>query len=264
MPKGYSLHVALNYLDPAAYGGWEGVLGGCLNDADAWQYLADCRGVNSRKLVNENATADSVVGEILTAAELCETGDIFLLTYSGHGGQVPDHNNDEPDGADETWFLFDRQLIDDEIFAALSHFKAGCRVVVVSDSCHSGTVTRGPQVAEGERSRLAPAYACKANFDSIGNSILDGVKGMPVQACELKCPVLLLSGCQDNQTSGDDGQMGVFSRAAMEVWGAGWSKGDYRLFRSRVAAKLPMNQSPNLLTNGPGAKHLERSVPFTI
>ena len=120
------------------------------------------------------------------------------------------------------------------------------------------------ETASGERSRLAPTYACKANFDSIGSSVIDGVKGMPVQACELKCPVLLLSGCQDNQTSGDDGQMGVFSRAAMEVWGAGWSKGDYRLFRSRVASKLPMNQSPNLLTNGPGAKHLERSVPFQI
>jgi hypothetical protein len=34
------------------------------------------------------------------AAELLP-GDIFLLTYSGHGGQLPDLNNDEPDNIDE-------------------------------------------------------------------------------------------------------------------------------------------------------------------
>ncbi len=264
MPRGLSLHIGLNYVDASAYGGWSGVLGGCEADAEAWRELAENRGFAAISLINGLATSSGVVGEILSAAEQLGPGDMFLLTYSGHGGQVPDRNNDEPDGMDETWCLFDRQLLDDEIFAALAQFPTGCRVVVVSDSCHSGTVTRAAALETSGSTRLAPAYACKANFDSIENSIVDGVKGMPVSACELRCPVLLLSACQDNQTAGDDGGMGVFSRAAMGVWGAGWKAGDYRRFRARIAAKLPMNQSPNLFTNGPGAKHLERSVPFTI
>jgi hypothetical protein len=264
MAKGISIHVALNYIDPANYGGWEGVLGGCENDAYAWEALAKGRGFDTRFLLNESATSHAVLGEILAAAEHCDPGDLFLLTYSGHGGQVPDRDNDEPDGRDETWLLFDRQVLDDELFAAFARFKAGTRIVVVSDSCHSGTVTRGPATETTERSRLAPEFACKANFDSIGSSMLDGIKDAPKAICALASPVLLLSGCQDNQTSGDDGQMGVFSRAAMEVWGAGWTRGDYRLLRSRISAKLPSTQTPNLLTNGPGAKHLERQLPFTI
>lgn len=264
MPLGLSLHVALNYLNPDAYGGWEGVLGGCENDAHAWFGLAARRGFNPSMLLNESAHSQAVVEGILDAADRLGAGDIFLLTYSGHGGQVPDKNGDEDDGRDETWCLFDRQLLDDEIFCSLSKFKPGCRIVVVSDSCHSGTITRAAALEASSHTRLAPEYACKANFDGIDSSVLDGIKGLPVAACELKCPVLLLSGCQDNQTSGDDGTMGVFSRAAMEVWGMGWTTGDYRLLRARIAAKLPTNQSPNLLTNGPGTKHLERQVPFTI
>jgi hypothetical protein len=68
--------------------------------------------------------------------------DIFLLTYSGHGGQVPDTNGDEPDRKDETWVLYDGELVDDELHELYTQFKSGTRVVVLSDSCHSGTVTR--------------------------------------------------------------------------------------------------------------------------
>lgn len=64
------------------------------------------------------------------------------MTYSGHGGQVPDANGDEPDGEDETWCLDDGQLIDDEIFYYLGCFAAKTRIITVSDSCHSGSVLR--------------------------------------------------------------------------------------------------------------------------
>ena len=36
-------------------------------------------------------------GAISAAAETLTAGDIFFLTYSGHGGQVPDANSDEDD-----------------------------------------------------------------------------------------------------------------------------------------------------------------------
>jgi metacaspase-1 len=36
------------------------------------------------------------------------------------GGQVNDIHNDEPDGLDETWALYDRELVDDELYALVT------------------------------------------------------------------------------------------------------------------------------------------------
>ena len=79
---------------------------------------------------------------------------MFLLTYSGHGSQVPDKNGDETeDGYDETWVLYDRQLVDDELYALWSKFAAGVRIVVLSDSCHSGTAIRETLDVDHARTR---------------------------------------------------------------------------------------------------------------
>ena len=58
---------------------------------------------------------------------------------------MPDPDNEESDRRDETWVLYDRQLLDDELFALWSKFKPGVRIFVLSDSCHSGSVTRAGQ-----------------------------------------------------------------------------------------------------------------------
>ena len=57
-----------------------------------------------------------------------------MLSYSGHGGQLPDLNDDEPDQEDETWCLYDGQVVDDELSELYSHFKQGVRILVLSDS----------------------------------------------------------------------------------------------------------------------------------
>ena len=51
-------------------------------------------------------------------------------------------NNEEHDNLDETWCLYDGELVDDELFGEWAGFAANVRVVVLSDSCHSGTVTK--------------------------------------------------------------------------------------------------------------------------
>ena len=47
MPQGRSLHIALNRVDPAAYGGWSGDLMAC--EADAADMRAICRANHSGK-----------------------------------------------------------------------------------------------------------------------------------------------------------------------------------------------------------------------
>lgn len=141
MAFGMSIHIGLNNLDVEAYGE-QTVLAGCINDADAMQMLAAGKGFQTRRLVDEEATADEVIAAIADAAGTLRSGDMFFVTYSGHGSQVPDIDNDEDDAQDETWCLWDRMLIDDELNQLWMQFQPGVRILMLSDSCHSGTVAR--------------------------------------------------------------------------------------------------------------------------
>jgi hypothetical protein len=90
--------------------------------------LAKKQGFNPAPiLLSARATADAVTAALTSTAKQLAKGDILLLTYSGHGGQVRDTNGDETDKdrMDETWVLFDRQLVDDELYDFWGKFKSG-------------------------------------------------------------------------------------------------------------------------------------------
>ena len=145
--RGVSIHIGLNHVDSNEYQDengdpWDGALAGCINDARAMQEIAVAQGYESTLLIDDQATSAQVLQSIGQAAQDLSAGDILLLTYSGHGGQVPDVNGDEDEAQDETWCLFDRMVIDDELYQMWSQFEAGVRIFVLSDSCHSGTVLK--------------------------------------------------------------------------------------------------------------------------
>jgi len=142
MAKGMSLSIGLNAVDPKHYGDWSGELNACEADAAEMSALAKSQGFRPTVLLTRRATRARVQAELGKAARQLAAGDIFMLSYSGHGGQLPDLNRDEPDAQDETWCLFDGELVDDELHALLGKFAAGVRVLVFSDSCHSGTAVR--------------------------------------------------------------------------------------------------------------------------
>jgi uncharacterized caspase-like protein len=78
---------------------------------------------------------------------------VVVITFSGHGTYVPDTNGDEIDGLDEALCPYDLQtggaaLIDDEINTLFSARQGGVRLLLISDSCHSGTVTREAAAAD--------------------------------------------------------------------------------------------------------------------
>ena len=57
------------------------------------------------------------------------------------------------DRRSETWVLWDRQLVDDELYALWGLFRPASGSSVVSDSCHSGTVSRALRELNAELSR---------------------------------------------------------------------------------------------------------------
>ena len=102
MARGISLHIGLNTVDPSHYDGWDGALSACEFDANDMQSVAEGRGFETNILLTKNASADAVTAAIESAAGQLDSGDFFFNTYSGHGGQVPDKNDEEEeDRSDE-------------------------------------------------------------------------------------------------------------------------------------------------------------------
>ena len=278
MSHGISLHIGLNAVDPASYEGWDGQLGGCVNDANSMKQIASDAGYESKQLITQKATRAAVNDAIAAAAKQLGKDDIFLLTYSGHGGQVDDTNGDEPDGKDETWVLYDGQLVDDELYLHYTQFKPGVRIFVLSDSCHSGTVTRAmyDEVAPIEAKfglRSRPTFRSKAidaatqrkvnqkhapELKKIQDESKAGLKRSP------EATILLISGCQDNQLSSDGDVNGLFTENLIKVWSEAKFKGNYRQFAKAIKKAMPPTQQPKYFVVGAQNRGFELQKPFTV
>jgi len=140
-------------------------LAGCVNDANAWEAELKRRDFAVTKLLDAQATKAAMVEGFKTVIGGAASGDLVVITYSGHGTYVPDASGDEIDGLDEGLCPCDIQtgggaLLDDEIHALFAARKGGVRLVLISDSCHSGTVTRAaapdPDADDVPRARFLP------------------------------------------------------------------------------------------------------------
>ena len=261
MPKGKSLHIGLNRVDPDVYDNWDGRLEGCINDARSMKKIADQLGYHSKILIDSDATSDRVIEEIARAAQELVSGDIFVCTYSGHGGQIDDINGDENDGLDETWVLYNRMLIDDELYSLWSQFNKGVRIFVVSDSCHSGTVIKLPYFRPKSIPKEVRERAYLQNQRMYNTLQWAAVRG---DRSTIDAAILLISGCQDNQLSGDGEGNGVFTAALLHVWKEGAFSGNYEKFWKDIAHAMPFQQSPNFYTVGASDHQFLQQKPFTI
>lgn len=270
MARGRSLHIGLNKIDATHYGD-DGALAGCHNDARDMESLAESQGYEPRvSLLDEEATVAAVKAAINEAAADLHAEDVFLMTYAGHGGQVPDTNGDEAadalggatgDAKDETWCLFDRMLIDDELYALLGGFRAGVRIIVVSDSCHSGTVTRDASTVGrwlGQKT-LENLYKNRSQqYDEVQNSY-------PARdRVTIAASVILISGCMDNQTSADGEGNGRFTQQLKTEWGDGAFRGSLKLLRTRIVQNMPSDQTPNYYMVGQPNRVFEKAQAFAI
>lgn len=270
MATGISLHIGLNNVDPVHYQGWDGQLTACEADAKDMAALAKKQGFKSSiLLLSKNATAKAVSAGISSAAKALRAGDLFFLTYSGHGGQVTDTNGDEKesDRKDETWVCYDRQFVDDELYEIWGQFKAGVRILVLSDSCHSGTVTRviPDFIAGGPRVRAMPT-AVGRKVERANASLYANIQKehRAAEKTRVNASVLLISGCMDNQLSLDGDRNGLFTATLKKVWNGGAFKFDYRKFRDVIVSKMPATQTPNYFFVGKPNLSFEGQKPFTI
>jgi len=162
MPKGHALVIGINRVDPHHYSGWDGALKVCEADANKIAaYLKKQKFGSVAKLLTKEATRANVISALDNMAAKSNAGDLVVVYYSGHGGnEIPDFNKDEDDPwsdrYDETWCLYDAQLIDDELYYQWKKFKKGVRIVVMSDSCFSGDIVKLVVLAKKGPSKAMP------------------------------------------------------------------------------------------------------------
>jgi hypothetical protein len=111
------------------------------------------------ELYAANATSTNVVAELDAIVAKAAPGDAVIIYYSGHGTQVADEDGDEKDDTDEMICTYDADptkpetwVTDDVFRASLAKLKTN-RCLVMFDSCHSGTGTRGFRKIPGAKYR---------------------------------------------------------------------------------------------------------------
>ncbi len=245
MAKGYSLHVGLNYVDPEYYKGCEWSLNVAVNDMISMCNLAAKKGYQTNCLKNEQATISAFKNGIREVRDKVEEGDIFLLTYSGHGYQTEDRDDEdeEKDGMDENFCLFNGLFVDDKLNRLFCEFPEGVRILMVVDCCHGGSINK------------------------FGTEILVAPPPKKKQV-EPEANVILLSSTTDKQEAYEGDENGRFTECLLEVWKDGNFSGKYLTFRRAIARRLlrkyGAQQSVMLSYSGPRNAEFENQQPFTI
>lgn len=255
----YALCIGINN-----YPGTDSDLSGCVNDAKDWSEELTRRGFIVKQLLDKRATQKGMKEAMAAHVAMAKDGDLVVVQYSGHGSYVPDEDGDEPDGVDECLCPHDIEskgpITDDDLFDLFSQRRAGARIVMVSDSCHSGTVARfAPGMMPGSRARsnapqlkvrfLPPqAFLSRRDLAQLGSRRAYRRASPPGRYA-----ALLIAGCQDTEYSFDahfDGRSnGAFTYAALNALKSLSPRASYLTWFKEIRKFLPTQQypqSPNL------------------
>lgn len=144
-----------------------------------------------------------------------EPGDTVVVHFSGHGEQLTDDGNDEPDRKDEAFVPYDYRgggdenatadLRDDELSRLLKALRADISpgggkpegsLTVFFDSCHSGTVVRGT-LTPRNNTRPTPAAVAASADEGLLRTEGSGLDD-PAERIE---GYVLLSACQSGESA---------------------------------------------------------------
>jgi metacaspase-1 len=230
-------------------------LKGCVNDANNWAALLtgryDFAKPDVRVVLDKEATHDRVLKELGTLMTGAKSGDVIVFTNSSHGTYLADTNGDEPtyDEAMCPWDTEDHPLVDDELRERFRNVPDGVHLTVISDSCHSGSVTRAPlDTPDDRRVRFM-------NPRAIGREEIPDIRRLKRKEKfpESGMKETLLTGCRSNQYSYDaviDGKpAGAFTHHALAAIKAANYKITYRDLHTEVVQSLVdsnFDQEPQL------------------
>ena len=231
------------------YAGDGSDLKGCVNDARTWADLLvahyDFPRSDVRLALDTEATKSNMVAGLHHLLAGARPGDVLVFTNSSHGTYKAEQGGDEPtyDEALCPYDVSENLLLDDELRELFSAVPDGVHLVVISDSCHSGTVTR-TLIAENIPGLRTPDHRRVRFYDPRlrGDPVLrNPFKAKPTRLekyPEEGMRELLLSGCTNAEYSYDallcDTYHGAMTYHALGAIRAA----DYRLTYDELYAQL--------------------------
>lgn len=235
MRKRYALCVGNNYPGTSVQ------LEGCVNDASDWRDLLLKNGYAVHVLLE--ATKVDVLDTLSRLVSKARLGDRVVFTYSGHGSWVPDC--DLATGRNKALVMAglnaEDLLVDQELHGIFSQLPLGARGLILTDTCHSGTITsRRTSQAEGRPKFISPVdLEIPLSFERVIQ--LEGRR----RANTPKRAASVLSACADNENAFDatfSGRAnGAFTRVAIDAHMRGINLGHWF---SAVRQVLPSERYP--------------------
>ncbi|MFM7154632.1 MAG: caspase family protein [Bacteroidota bacterium] len=131
------------------------------------------------------ATREGIIAALNQLHTSSASGDLVYFHFSGHGQQMWDASGDEIDGYDESIVPYDAQsfynstgykgekhISDEELGSYFLKIRKKLgnkgQLIVLLDSCHSGTGLRGMGAARGTNNLMAPADWIKSHEKTAG------------------------------------------------------------------------------------------------
>jgi len=203
------------------YDGNANDLNGCLNDqADLINRLKDDYPDFRVKIYQDSeVTTFRFKTVVANAVAELNPGDHLFIHYSGHGTQVYDASSEEEDGYDEALYLYDGPLIDDDINKCLQGIPKDATVVVMFDSCFSGSATRKKSVTKSQpRFHAQPEHPVR---HKVRRRLGHGIVGKRPYSRAANLNWVAFAGCDEDEVSYDayiDGQYnGAFTYYALKA-----------------------------------------------
>lgn len=259
------------------YPGTESDLHGCVNDANDWMAALEARGFECAILLDSGATGQEIRNRLKRLAKDSASGDVIVITFSGHGSFVPDMDGDELDGYDECWCPHDvvenGPITDDDLHTIFSKRDDNARWIVISDSCHSGTVARFSRINTPATTAMADAPQRLVRFLAPDAFMKEEADELPTALATTRVNAsppgrkdsLLMSGCKDSEYSYDawfEGRAnGAFTFVALRELAELGADATYDQWSRAIGHSLPSQQypqSPNLF----GPKSMRKWIAF--
>lgn len=260
--KVYAIHIGVNHTLPGAYRVPMTQLEACREDARTYFKVSEEVGHNEKViLLDEKASRKNLFYLLEKYAGNLTKGDLLWLTFSGHGGLVPDASKRERNGTDQCWCLYDGYVTDDELCKRFARFKKGVRIFVIADSCFSGHML---EEAFNHQNRKDARLAKRA-----ARRRAKGLK--PKFRCEdntvINAHIFLMSACQSDGKSYQSKGKSVFTRAVSKTW-KHWKKkrihGSYLEFWQAASDVTYGKQVPTYQIIGPKTPWTTQKTPFDI
>ncbi len=204
---------------------------------------------NITVLSNAAATRAGILSAIEDLQSRVKPGDIVVIHYSGHGQQIFDNNGDEIDDLDEAIVPYDalvrytsnykgeNHIRDDELANIFAHFRnalgSNGQLLVLLDSCHSGSATRGGKARGGEAKFVPPNWTPTSEKNTPGSGLVEKITVKSDAA-----PFVMLSGASADELNYEYEGYGSLSFAFSKAMNELGSDFTYRKLFSAIAANM--------------------------